>query len=414
MNIFGIGIKNIKARPLSAVLGMVLFATGVFIISFLLLIKNQLTKHLEKNVAGINLVVGAKGSPMQLILSSIYHVDYPTGNISYDEAKRLAKHPLVARTVPLALGDNYKEYRIVGTTTDYADLYGGTLQKGTLWNNDLEVTIGAKVAEATGLKVGDRFSGVHGFVETEHSHDEFQYTVTGIFHKTGSVLDQLILTNIGSVWRIHDHAEEHDSDEEHVHDSDEEHEHHSADIKDEHKEEITALLVFYRNAMGAVSLPRYVNQNTDMQAASPAVEINRLFSLMGAGVQTIGLIAYLIIFISGLSVFVSLLNAMKDRKYELALMRVMGGSKMRIFALVIVEGLTITLIGFFIGILLSKSAAFGVSLYTEGAFRYGLDSPGDFKTDLILLLCSLPIGFAASVLPAIKAMKTDISETLSE
>ncbi len=408
MNIFHISIKNIKAKPLAATLSIVLFTTGVFIISFLLLVKDQLTAHLEKNVAGISMVAGAKGSPLQLILSTIYHVDYPTGNISYDEAKRLGKHPLVARTIPIALGDNYKGYRIVGTTADYAALYDGRLQSGTLWDSDFEVTIGVRVAEITGLKIGDHFVGVHGFIETDHTHGEHQYIVKGIFERTGTVLDQLILTNISSVWRIHEHNNDDEGE-------DDEHEHQAkADRQDDQGKEITALLVFYRNAMGAISLPRYVNQNTNMQAAAPAIELNRLFSLMGVSIQTISLIAYLIVFISGLSIFVSLLSAMKERKYEIALIRVMGGSKLRIFALVITEGLIIALTGFLFGIILSKLAAFCVSWYTEDAFHYGMDSLGNIKNDLALLAGSFLIGFLASILPAIKAMKTDISKTLSE
>jgi putative ABC transport system permease protein len=105
---------------------------------------------------------------------------------------------------------------------------------------------------------------------------------------------------------------------------------------------------------------------------------------------------------------------MKERKYELALIRVMGGSKLRIFALVVTEGLTIAVIGFFIGIVLSKAAAFGVSWYTEDAFHYGMDTLGSLKKDFVLLAGSLLIGLSASLLPAIKAMKTDISKTLSE
>ncbi len=412
MNIFRISIKNIRSKPLTATLSIVLFATGVFIIAFLLMVKDQLESHLEKNVAGINLVVGAKGSPLQLILCSIYHIDYPTGNISYAEAQKLSKNPLISHTIPIALGDNYKEYRIVGTNADYAKLYNGVLREGALWNADFEVTIGAKVAEAIGLKVGDHFAGVHGYIETDHVHNENQYVVTGIFEKTGNVLDQLILTNISSVWRIHQHEEDEDEDhEEHIAEHD--HDHDTATVI-HGDEEITALLIFYRNAMGAVSLPRQINQNTNMQAASPAVELNRLYSLMGTSIQTISLIAYLIIIISGLSIFVSLLNAMKERKYELALIRVMGGSKAKIFALVITEGLIISFVGFLIGILLSKLAIIGISWYTEDMFHYGMNMLGNPKNDLILLLCSLFIGFSASILPAIKAIKTDISKTLSE
>ncbi|MDR2037975.1 MAG: FtsX-like permease family protein [Bacteroidales bacterium] len=391
MNIFRIGFKNAKDKPLSTILSMVLFATGVFIISFLLLMKDQLESHLERNVAGINLVVGAKGSPIQLILSSIYHIDYPTGNISYTESERLGKHPLIARTISLALGDNYKGYRIVGTTKDYADLYHGELHEGNFWKEDFEVTIGAKTAEVTGLKVGDHFAGVHGFIETDHVHDHVQYKVAGIFDKTETVLDQLILTNISSVWRVH-------GDED----------------MDEDQREITSMLVFYRNAMGAISLPRYIYQNTNMQAASPAVELNRLYSLLGAGAQTVSLIAYLIILISGLSIFVSLLNVMKERKYELALIRVMGGGKMQIFALVVTEGLIIAFSGCIIGLFLSKLTAWGISLYTEDVFHYGLNVLGGIKNDLFILAGSFIVGFLASVLPAIKALKTNISKTLSE
>ena len=402
MNIFRISISNIKAKPLTAMLSIVLFATGVFIISFLLMIKEQATSHFEKNVAGINLVVGAKGSPLQLILSTIYHLDYPTGNIPYASVRRLEQNPLVERTIPVALGDNYKGFRIVGTTADYAALYNGAIQTGTLWAADFEVTIGNRVAETTGLKVGDHFTGVHGFIETDHTHGEHHYTVTGVFDRTETVLDQLILTNISSVWRIHEHEgiAEQQLD--------------SLDSVKGQEKEITALLVFYRNAMGAISLPRYVNQNTNMQAASPAIELNRLFSLIGASIQTVSVIAYLIIFISGLSIFVSLLNAMKERKYELALIRVMGGSRLRIFKLVILEGLMIAFTGFFAGVVLSKLASIGVVWYTEDTLHYGLDLLGNIKNDLILLAGSLLVGFSASLQPAIKSMKTDISRTLSE
>ena len=133
MTLFQISCKNMKAKPLSTTLNLILFATGIFIISFLLLIKNQFEDHIEKNIAGVNLVVGAKGSPLQLILSTLYHVDYPTGNIPLSDAEKLKHNPLVKRTIPMALGDNFQGYRIVGTNHDYAGLYGGELQKGKLW-----------------------------------------------------------------------------------------------------------------------------------------------------------------------------------------------------------------------------------------------------------------------------------------
>jgi len=254
---------------------------------------------------------------------------------------------------------------------------------------------------------------VHGFMaENNDIHNEYQYKVTGIFAESGTVLDQLILTNIGSVWQIHAHHHHH---------------HHAADedkeVEEEHEEnveatdtakEITALLVFYRNPMGAISLPRNINKNTNMQAASPAIEMNRLYSLLGMGIKSISLIAYIIIFISGLSIFISLFSSMKERKYELALMRVEGGQKHILFSIVILEGLIIASGGFIIGYLFSRFGMLLVSSYAETNFHYNFNKLVNLKTDMVLLGLSLAVGFVASIFPAIMAIRTDISRTLAQ
>lgn len=421
MNIITLSFKNLKAKPLNTTLNLVLFATGIFIISFLLLIKGQFEEHFEKNTGGVNLVVGAKGSPLQLILSSIYHVDYPTGNIKLSEAEKLKQNPLVKQTIPLALGDNYQGFRIVGTNHDYVGLYKGQVKNGTLWNTDFEVTIGSKVARETGLKIGDQFAGVHGFMaESNDVHNEFQYKVMGIFTESGTVLDQLILTNIGSVWQIHSHHHHHHHDEEADEDEDEEGGHHGTGEHDEHAEttdtakEITSMFVFYRNPMGAVSLPRYINKNTNMQAASPAIEMNRLYSLLGVGIQSVNMVAFIIILISGFSIFISLFNSMKERKYELALMRVVGGNKVKLFSVVVFEGLIIAALGFVIGSILSRAGLLLISSYAESNFHFSLDKLFNVGMDLILFGLSVVVGLLASLIPAIKAMQTDISKTLAQ
>jgi putative ABC transport system permease protein len=225
MNTFILSYKNLKAKPLNTVLNLLLFSTGIFMISLLLLIKTGIEDQLENNTGSVDLVVGAKGSPLQLILSSLYHVDYPTGNIKLSEAEKLNENPLIKQTIPLALGDNYQGFRIVGTNHDYAVLYKGNLSNGSLWDANFEVTIGAKVARETGLKLGDRFAGVHGFMaESGHVHEESKYVVTGVFEESGNLLDQLILTNVESVWEIHHHHHHHEAGE--TASAEEGHEHH--------------------------------------------------------------------------------------------------------------------------------------------------------------------------------------------
>lgn len=150
-----------------------------------------------------------------------------------------------------------------------------------------------------------------------------------------------------------------------------------------------------------------------MQAASPAIEINRLFSLLGIGIDVLNLIAGLIILLSAFSIFISLLHSLNERKYELALMRVMGGSRFRLFTMVLVEGLIYAILGYLAGILLSRLGMIWISEYTENSFNYDL---GQWTSiwDIYLLLLSLFIGIVSALIPAIKATKTDISKTLSE
>ncbi|KAI9549839.1 hypothetical protein GHT06_007530 [Daphnia sinensis] len=238
-----------------------LIAFGTAILTILLLASTQIEQKLNNNSKDIDLVVGAKGSPLQLILSSIYYIDFPTGNIPLKEANELAHNPFVKRAVPLALGDNYNGIRIVGTDSNYISLYGLTTQSGKFWQADLEATIGSNVAEEQGLKVGDTFFGAHGLTENKDLHKDHAYKVVGILAPQGNVTDNLILTNVASVWEMH--GEEANGETE--------------------GKEITSLLIQYRSPMSVAMFPRMVNQMTSLQSASPAMESTRLFSLIGVG-----------------------------------------------------------------------------------------------------------------------------------
>ena len=175
MNLLQLSWKNLISKPLSMTLSLVLFALGVGLISLLLILNKQLQEQFEKNLANVDLVVGAKGSPLQLILSSMYHIDAPTGNVPIQAAKALMnpKHPLIKRGIPLSMGDSHQGYRIIGTTYDLVDLYEGKLGQGNLWAKNLEVTVGATVADKLHLHIGDTFFGSHGLIIDENLvHDD--------------------------------------------------------------------------------------------------------------------------------------------------------------------------------------------------------------------------------------------------
>ena len=227
MKLISLAWKNIMGKPLGTLLTLVLFALGVGLISLLFLLDNQIQKNFEKILAEVDLVIGAKGSPLQMILSSMYHIDAPTGNISLGSIRPFLnpRHPLIKSCLPLSMGDSYRGYRIVGTTQDIKDWYDLTLQTGEWFRSDFEVVIGATIARKLNLAMGSQFKSSHGLVDDEGlEHDDAEsFTVIGILEPSGTVMDQLILTTPQTYWHIHDHEEEtSSSEEEHGHENEEE------------------------------------------------------------------------------------------------------------------------------------------------------------------------------------------------
>lgn len=425
--------KNIWFKPLNTLLSVILLTASVAIISLLILLQEQFEKQFSSNIDGVDVVLGAQGSPLQLILSSVYQVDAPTGNISYDEAKVWMKHPFVKSAIPLAFGDNYRGFKIVGTTPEYLEKFGASVASGKIFSKELEVVVGSEIAKKLNIKVGDKFFGAHGDASEGEVHEEFEYVVSGIASPTGKVIDNLILSNVQSVWLMHDHEHEHSEAEEnpahgeegHVHfEGDEhEHEHHAHEDAHDHEEheavsengkEITAVLIKFKNKMGFVTWPRLIAQNTKMQAASPAVEINRLFSLFGIGLEALQYLAYGIMLISGISIFIALYNTLKERKNEFALLRVSGASRTQLLGLVLFESILLCLSGFILGTIVGRIALYFISATTDEQYKMTFNPLAfAWEKEGILFIVTIFVGILAALIPAVKAYRLNISKTLA-
>jgi len=402
MNLFAVSFSYLKARPLNTALNVLLLALGVATIVLLLLATRQLEDRMRRDAQGIDLVVGAKGSPMQIILSAIYHLDVPTGNISWQQANEIAKHRAVKRAIPLALGDSYRGFRIVGTTPDYLQHYGANMAAGRAWQQPLEAVIGAEVAARTGLTLGSKFHGVHGLGEGGgHAHEDHPYEVVGILERSGSVLDRLIVTAYQSVWIVH--AGHHDIQD--VRDIEQQ-------LGDDEKE-YTALLLQYSTPLAVAMLPRYINNNTGMQAASPAYETARLFSIIGVGVDVLRAFALVLIFSAGLSVFIALYNAMNERRYDLAVMRTLGARPATLMGLLLFEGLLLALIGALLGLALGHGFAELLGHLLRAAQQVEISGAVFVPEELWVVALALGVGVLAALIPAWRAYRTDIATTLA-
>ena len=406
MNIFKLSIKNIFNKPLSSSISLALLVLGVGIISLLLQLNTLIKDQMDNNLRGIDMVVGAKGSPLQLILSSVYHIDSPTGNISLAEAETISNNRMVGSSIKILYGDNYKGFRIVGAEKKFIELYKGVIKEGKDWDNPYEVLVGSKVYEKLKINLGDELISSHGLRETGQSHDEGTFKVVGLLKPSNSVIDQLIITSPQSVWDIHETHDHDEHENENEHENEHEHEHDNR--------EITAILIKFKSPMNIIQFPRQINENTNLQAAVPSYEISRLFKLFGFGIETLSYLAYLIIIVSGFSLFINLFNSMRERKYEMALIRTLGASRFQLSTMIIFESLVLTISGFILGLLFSRFGVMFVSSLMEESINYNLNSLKILNEEYWLLGLSVLIGVVSSLIPAIQVYKMNISKILAD
>jgi putative ABC transport system permease protein len=408
----GLSLAYLKDRGLNTALNILLLALSVASLVILLLFSSQLENRFDRDAQGVDMVVGAKGSPLQLILSSVYHVDIPTGNVPLETVELLRRQMGVAEAIPLALGDSFRSFRIVGTEPAYPAMLGAGLADGRMFSTRMEAVIGADVAERTGAGLGQRFVGGHGMTGGEDGpkHEASPFIVVGRLKRTGTVIDRLILTRIESVWNVHGIEaphEEHDEHEEHEGESAEDHAAHASPA------EVTAVLVRFGSPIAAVRLPGFINRQTNLQAAVPAVEISRLLALVGVGLDAVRAFAVLLMLTAGLSIFVALLTALKEREGDMAMLRVIGASRAAIIGQVASEGLMLAAAGAALGLLLGHGVIAIAAANIEQLRQLGLNALAFHPGEAVIVAAALGIGLIAALIPAFRVLKSDIADTLA-
>lgn len=402
MNTLKLAAAFVARKPLTWAFHVLTLALGVGVVVSVVLLAQGLDRRFARDLGGVDLVVGAKGSPLQIIMSSLFAIDVPNGNIPLPVAERLSRHPLVAMAVPVSLGDNVHGLRIVGTKPQYALLYDAEIARGRYWSQPMEVVLGAQAARELNADIGVTFIGQHGLSAGGEMHSEFPYKVVGVLAPTGAVIDRLVLTDSESVWRIHEHE--------------------AAEVAAEsglppppsHEREVTALLIRYKSAMGAIVLPRLVKQVPDIQAAVPALEAARLNVMLGTGADVLRWFGIGLLVLSGLGFFVALFSAVQQRQRELALLRILGAGPGRLFALITIEAVVLGLIGGALGIALGRAAA---SLAATMAAAHGgplLALPAIGPIEALALAMAGALSLLASLAPGVLAYHLDPAKALKE
>jgi putative ABC transport system permease protein len=398
MNAVSLAVASIRSRPLNAALCGLAAAAGIALLCAVFLLSQAVAAGFVRNAHGIDVIAGTKGSPLQLVMSSIYHADVPAGNIDMADYEQLAHNPHVRQAIPLALGDNYKGFRMVGTTPDYPALYDADVAQGQMFSAPFETVAGA----LTGLEIGERFAVSHGFsADNDDLHDDRLYTVTGILKPTGTVLDRIFLTPLESVQQLHAHHEEHEAEEE---------------TEAAMAHQVTAVLIKVRGPADIMNLPRQINQSPNIMAAVPSYEMARFAKSLGMGRSLMIILGSGFVALSALMLLASLASSLALRRYDLAVLRVLGATPGRLSATVMAEGLLLSGAGAVAGIVLGHLIAYGAALSIETL--KGIVLPETLlipqPLDAGLLLLGLFTGLLAALVPSFSVARTDIAGLLAK
>ena len=398
MNALRLTFAQLARRPLQTALVVVLLGLGVATLLALTVARAQFAQQLTRDARGIDLVVGVKGSPLQLILATLYHVDVPSGNVPLAALPALRAHKLVRQAIPVSLGDNLRGFRIIGTEPAFVAHYSGELREGRLWDNKMQAVIGADVAQATRLRPGDRFFGTHGLAADGFKHEDAEYQVVGVLRPTGTVLDRLVVTDLASVWFTHE-GEVKDAEELKVLQA---------------EREVTAILVQYASPLAAAMLPRQINADPKLMAAVPAAELARLFAVVGVGVEIMRVFALVLVASSLLVLFVALMNALEERRYDFAVLRLLGSSRARVASLLLIETWTLGAAAIVLGCLLAALTLAVASHWLAQARSFVL-SPWALVTDAWWVpLAAIGVTTAAALLPMWRVGRMSLHQTLAE
>ncbi len=410
-------------RKLTTFLTILSVALAVGLIAAVLTLREETERRFVEEGQEWDFVVGAKGDPLKIVLSSVYYLGSVTGAINLSDLDRLKADERVKEAYPICLGDTFQGYRIVGTVPElfehewtYREGSPFKLAQGEFFDEPMEVVLGATVAETSGRQLGDAVVGTHGLVDSAyaHKHKAQKYTVVGILERSFTPNDRAIFTSTDSVWQVHeeDPVDSMYEVEEHEEEAGHDHEH-------AHGEEcgrlISAVLVKLHSPADRFQFGTWVNNNFNAMGAIPIQEINTFYDTMLETVKAVLLIiGYLVVVISSLSILIGLYLSILQRKRDLAIMRALGASRGEIFGSVIIEAFLVTVLGLLAGWLMAILACWGISAYLVTRIGFSVSAltlTADMVTAFSVVML---MGMVAGLLPAWQAYRSDVARDLAE
>jgi putative ABC transport system permease protein len=390
--------RSLRQHALSTLVtaGSIALAVGLLMVVWM--VKDQSQRAFVETSTGFDAVLGARGSRLQLVLNAIFHLEASPGNIAAGDFEQIRRHPAVKAAIPLAVGDNYRGYRIVGTVENlftqveyargrrYAVQPGGRVFAGTAH----EALVGSFAAERLGLRVGDTFQPFHGLVfDPSHQHEEI-YTVVGILEPTNTPADRVLWIPLAGIQNMKGHDPKFATD-------------------------LSAVLLQLRTPQAGFMLDMMYNrQGNRLTFAYPVgAIIADLFGKIGWFDRVLALVAYLVAFVAAGSVLASIYASMSARRRDLAILRALGARRHTIFTAVVAEAAVIGALGALAGFVVYGALLAGVARIIRAQTGVAIDVLAMHPVLWIAPLAMIALCALGGIIPALKAYRVPVAETLA-
>ncbi len=446
MHLATIAFKSLRQRSLSSILTSLSVALGVMLMVAVLVIYGIISNIFNQQSIGYDLIVGPKGSPLQLVLSTVYRVAPPIENLPYSFYRKFKEREGIEAAIPVAFGDFTQQgnFPICGTTPDYfAHEFAPRREfkvRGDFFRKPFQAVIGSQVARQNGWDLGSQLQLVHGGGDG-HVHDE-KFEVVGVLAPTGTPNDKTVFVHLAGFYSIAGHdkplaegikrerefyGEPPLSPEEmakqveildkkfghhHEHKPGTQHFHDIAEVQ----KEVTSILVKCdpRFPLLPPLIAADLKKGFQAQAVNPIIPMRQLMDDVLGNVRNILLVlTALIILVSGIGIFVSIYNSMAARKKEIAIMRALGAQRSTVFLIILAESLLLCVGGGLVGFLLGHGLVFAAAPIVEAKSGLLIDPLKFELVELVLLPALIALAALVGILPGLTAYRTDVAEGLS-
>jgi putative ABC transport system permease protein len=411
-----LALRSLLNRRTTALLTVSAIAISVALLLGVQLLRSAARESFANTVSGVDLIVGARSGPLNLLLYSVFRVGDATANVSWASYQKIAHHPDVAWTIPLSLGDSHRGFRVMGTDVSYFEHYrfgGGrvlTFSSGAPFADLYDAVLGAQVAKALGYRLGDRIIVAHGIGNVSFAeHKDKPFRVAGILAPTGTPVDRTVHVSLQAITAIHIDWQTGMQAPEGARVSAQE-----ARARDLTPDTITAFLVGMRSKVMTFTMQRAINEyrQEPLLAVLPGVALSQLWELVGVADSALAIIAAFVVLAGLLGMLTAILTSLNERRREMAIFRSVGARAADIFALMIFEAGILAAVGVATGTLLTYLILFASQPILERHFGIFIQIRAPDGWELSILATIIVSALLMGLLPAFRAYRNTLSDGL--